>query len=68
MKNFFFKNVLRYKWMYGGHMESHTVFLHTHDQKHLQNMIIFCFVMKLEQAAKVSNQTMDAVHSHDYLL
>ena len=37
------KNVLRYKWMYGGHMESHTVFLHTHDQKHLQNMIIFCF-------------------------
>ena len=33
-----FKKNVRYN---RGHMESHTVFLHTHDQKHLQNTIFF---------------------------
>ena len=44
---------------------SYCIFTRIHDQKYLQNTIII--FMKLEQAAKVSNQTMDAVHSHDLL-
>ena len=48
------------------YMKYHTVFTkNTHDQKHLQKY--YYIFMKLEQAAKASNQTMDAVHIHDLL-
>ena len=61
----FLKNV-RDMMIIEDYMKYHTVFTkNTHDQKHLQKY--YYIFMKLEQAAKASNQTMDAVHSHDLL-
>ena len=62
----FLKKGSRYDDNWGLHEVSYCIYKKTTWSKTFAK-ISFCFVMKLEQAAKASNQTMDAVHSHDLL-
>ena len=46
-------------------MENLILYFYTHTWSKTFAKYYYYFFMKLEQVAKVSNQTMDAVHSHD---